>query len=216
MLRQNNIIIIENEALISRSIEEALKATPNFKYSLQKTKNYKTAFDIIKKSTQLDFVFLNIDLLSKDTQRYIVIQNLVETIRENFEDVRLFILTSHHDNYLLLDIITTLNPDGALLKSDIDFNDLIQAIDMVIDDTPFYSKTILRLLRSQFTSHIHLDKTDRLILYYLSKGAKTKDLTDIILLSISGIERRKRNLKSIFNVHNDFSLIEEARKKRVI
>jgi len=209
MLKQNNIIIIENEALMSRS-------KPNFKYALQKAQNYKIAFDIIKQSTQLDFVFLNIDLLSKDTQRYIAIHNLVETIKGNFEKVRLFILTSHSDNYLLLDIIITLNPDGVLLKSDIDFNDLVQAIDMVIDDTPFYSKTILRLLRSQFTSHIHLDKTDRLILYYLSKGTKTKDLKDIILLSLSGIERRKRNLKSIFNANNDFALIEEARKKRVI
>jgi len=216
MLRQNNIIIIENEALMSRSIEEALKTKSNFTYSLQRTQDYKAAFGIIKTISQLDAVFLNIDLFSQAIQRYDGIQELVSIIRKKFKDVRLFMLTSHCDNYLLQDIIKTLNPDSVLLKSDIDFGDLVKAIDMVMDDTPFYSKTILRLIRSQFVSGIHLDETDRLILYYLSKGTKTKDLTNVIYLTMSGIERRKRNLRTIFEANNDLALIEQARKRRVI
>jgi len=216
MLKQNNIIIIENEALMCRSIEDALKIKHNFKYSLQQTENYEGAFKIIKTSTQIDFVFLNIDISSKDIDRYMAIQELVRLIRKSFKDTRILMLTSHCDNYLLQDIIKTLNPDGVLLKSDINFDDLKKAIDTIIEDVPFYSKSVLRLIRSQFTSCLHLDETDRLILYYISKGAKTKDLTNVIYLTISGIERRKRNLRNMFDADNDLSLIEQARIKRVI
>ena len=60
-----------------------------------------------------------------------------------------------------------------------------------------------------------LDKIDREIIYELSIGTKTKDLPTILPLTIAGIEKRKRNLKTIFNVSKlaDKYLIIKARER---
>ncbi len=216
MGKPKGILIIEKEALFSYSVEATLKTISNLNFSIYKTKNYKTAYQDIKRIELLDFIFFNVDLFSIDTERYTLIQDLILTIRNNFVNAKLIILTSYNSNYLILEIIKAFNPDGVILKSDIDSDDLIKAINSVMEDTPFYSQTILRLLRSQFESHISIDKTDRLILYHLSRGVKNKDLTGLVFLSLSSIEKRKRNLKSIFKVDNNRLLLEEARKRSII
>ena len=54
-----------------------------------------------------------------------------------------------------------LNPDGYLIKNDITPQDLIYAIKSVISDVPYYSKTIMRLLKTRVSNVITLDKIDR-------------------------------------------------------
>ena len=63
-----------------------------------------------------------------------------------------------------------------------------------------------------------MDKIDRQILYELSIGTKTKDLPNIVPLSIAGIEKRKRILKRVFDVEyqGDKALITKAREKGFI
>ncbi|MCL6294904.1 hypothetical protein [Jejuia spongiicola] len=216
MNKSKSILIIENEALFSHSIESTLKTISDINFSIYKTKDYKAAYLVIQKVEQLDFVFFNVDLFPNHTQRYTIIEDLIATIRYDFTNAKLFLLTSYFNNYLILEMIKTFNPDSVILKSDINSNDLIQAVSSVIENNPFYSASILRLLRSQFSSHISIDKTDRLILYHLSRGIKSKDLPDLVFLSLSSIEKRKRNLKSVFKVDNDRLLLEEARNRGII
>ncbi|WP_412985754.1 hypothetical protein [Pontimicrobium sp. IMCC45349] len=110
------------------------------------------------------------------------------------------------------------NPDGLLLKSDITFNNLFEAINTVIEEPPFYSKQVIKLLRKQAANDTILDNIDRRLLYELSIGARMKDLPNIIPLTIAGIERRKRKLKEAFNTQkdDDKELLEIARKKGFI
>ncbi len=60
-----------------------------------------------------------------------------------------------------------------------------------------------------------IDENDRKMLYELSRGAKMKDLPDIIPLSLAALEKRKRHLKEIFNVEQmeDRFLILAAKEK---
>ena len=53
------------------------------------------------------------------------------------------------------------------------------------------------------------------ILHLLSQGIKTRSLTEYIDLSMSAIEKRKKQLKILFSINDgkDESLIMEARKK---
>ena len=60
-----------------------------------------------------------------------------------------------------------------------------------------------------------LDEYDRKILYELSIGTRMKDLPNLLPLSIAGIEKRKRNLKRMFNVKklDDRQLMISAKEK---
>ena len=55
-------------------------------------------------------------------------------------------------------------------------------------------------------------KNDRKILYYLSKGTKTKNLVDYIPLSLAAIEKRKRNIRKIFGIEEsgDKPILDKA------
>ncbi|WP_298900942.1 hypothetical protein [uncultured Psychroserpens sp.] len=222
MTKQKNALIIEQEPLISFSIEEALRRVAELNQGISfKPKclnSYKLACDEIISKKQFDLVFISIDIESKDHEKLQYIKDMMKLFKASNDHVQFLMLTSHQDNYMIAHTIKTLDPDAVLLKKDVSFNDLLKAIESVINSVPFYSKSVLRMLRSRITSDIPLDQRDRLILHHLSKGVRTKDLSELVHLSNSGIESRKRNLKRLFDVEqkNDRFLLEQARIKGFI
>ncbi|WP_040278288.1 response regulator transcription factor [Psychroserpens damuponensis] len=217
----NNVLIIEEEPLMTYTIIEALKeitqqeSTLDFK--TQCVDDYKTALAEIKDHKRLKLVFLYIDIAS-NMQNFKLIKDIVTNIRYHSPEVKLVTFTGHKNNYLTIDIIKTINPESILLKTETTFKGLVKAIENVINGNPFYSSTFMRLLRLRMSCDILIDKKDRLILYYLSLGIRNSELPDLIFLSKSGIENRKRNLKILFNVEckSDYFLIEQARLKGFI
>src|SRR5690606_6022521 len=168
-----------------------------------------------KKDSPLDLVILDISLPPSKKCKLLSGEDIGVKIRDTFNDVKLIVLTSLSDNHILSSIFKSLNPDGFLIKSDITNQDLIRAISDVIQGSPFYSKTVTRLIRSHMSNKIVLDKIDREILYRISIGAKMKDLPRVVNLSLAGIERRKRILVDLFNTpkKDDRALIERAKEK---
>lgn len=217
MTNLTNALIIEHEPLISFSIKEALNRIIKSRFgnicTCRSVTNYDLAFSEISTSKHFNFVFLNVDMFSVHSNRLKLFKEMLTMLKRNSPKAQLLTLTSIHDNYAIADIIRTLNPESVLLKRDVSFKDLTKAIESVMDHTPFYSKSILKLLRSRMCCDISLDRRDKLILYHLSKGMKMKDLPKLVHLSNSGIENRKRNLKVLFNVERkpDHFLLEQAR-----
>ena len=111
-----------------------------------------------------------------------------------------------------------MDPDGFLLKRNLTPYELLTAIDNILNNPPYYSKSILQLFRKQINSDQILDDLDRRLLYELSIGTKMKDIPGLLPLSMAGVERRKRNLRLIFDIHTDgdAALIKVAREKGFI
>ncbi|WP_299223144.1 hypothetical protein [uncultured Psychroserpens sp.] len=214
MSMPNNILIVEQEPLIAYCIENALNHVFKSSFRTRLATSYDQAHSVIATLNKVNLVFLNMDL-SSTHEKFQVINKIINALKNKSPNVKFLVMTSFKDNYKTISIVKTFNPESILLKSDIAFADLTCAIESVISGEPFYSKTILRLFRSRMTSDITLDRTDHQILHYLSKGIRTKDLPELVFLSNSGVERRKRNLKIIFDVEqkNDRFLIEQARLK---
>lgn len=168
-----------------------------------------------KRESPLDLVVLDISLPVSKNCKFLSGEDIGIKIRDTFPEVKLIVMTSHSDNHILYNIFKSLNPDGFLIKSDLDNQDLMKAIKDVIHGSPFYTKTVTKLIRSHMSNQIVLDKIDREILYNLSAGAKMKDLPDIINLSLAGIERRKRHLRDVFDTqkNDDKALLERAKEK---
>ncbi|MFL0087526.1 DNA-binding response regulator, partial [Tenacibaculum maritimum] len=86
----------------------------------------------------------------------------------------------------------------------------------------FFLQVFLRFLNKKkctfrFADYI-IDDLDRKILYELSIGTKMKNLPDVVPLSITAIERRKREIKKMFSISSldDRDLILTAREKGFI
>ncbi|MBN4057921.1 response regulator transcription factor [Olleya sp. AH-315-K02] len=216
---QINVLIVEDEPLILDVLRSVLESVSNsngaLNFKIKSAIDCDTAYREIEKAvrgTPFDLVLLDINIPPSRDRKLLSGEDLGLELKGLFPKVKIIVFTSHNENYRLNNILKTLNPDGFLIKSEIDFKDLIEAINGVLNNIPYYSKTILRLIRRHVNNDFILDKLDRQLLYQLSKGTKTKDLPNYINLSKSGIELRKRKLKEIFCIEGKKSktLIEAA------
>lgn len=219
MNKPMNVLIIEDEPLIIDVLTNALKCLSDrdglHDFKIKSATNSDLALNEINKAvkaTPFDLILLDISIPPSKDKKILSGEDLGMEIKSLFTNVKIIVFTSHNSNYRLNNILKTLNPDGFLIKSDITFSKLIDAIDAVLQDPPYYSKAIQQLMRRHISHDFVLDRIDRQLLYHLSKGSKTKDLANLILLSKSAIELRKRNLKELFCVDSadDRSLILKA------
>ncbi len=218
-----NVFIIENEPLIlevfKNTLEYLKKSTYNFK--TKTVKSYNDALAVINETDNcivFDMVILNINIPLTNNERPIFAEDLGLKIKKIYPEAKFITFSSHCDNYRINTILKTLNPEGFFIKSDVDSEELKKAVHLVLSEDTYYSKIILRFIRKHIFNYIVLDKADRQLLYFLSKGVKTKDLSKYIYLSDSGIQRRKRRLKELFEIdnENDMMLLKLAEEKGFI
>jgi DNA-binding NarL/FixJ family response regulator len=210
MNRKIHVLVVENEPLITHSYKKALKSLSNstgtLNFKIKNVRNYDKAYFQIEKAVTgipFDLVLLNINIPLTKSRKPISGEDLCMGIKRFFVKVKIIVFTSHHDNYRFSNILKTIDPDGFVLKNEIDSKELIKVISKVILDSPYYSSTILRLIRGLATNEFFLDRIDRELLYHLSRGVKSKDLPDYLYLSKSGVALRKRNLKEVFDIENN-------------
>lgn len=224
-MQTKSVLIIDDHPLISTAYEMAFdfvsKNDKNLVFDISIVKNCDEAIEKIKGASRgqgIDLVFLDI-LLPPSKDGYILSgEDLGIKIKQLLPKTKVIISTTFNDNYRVHTILNNINPDGFLVKNDITPEELVNAIKMVLTDPPYYSSTVLKLLRKQVSSEYSLDKIDRQLLHELSKGTRMKELPTVLPMSMAGIEKRKRQLKEIFNVADmsDKEMLEIAKEKGFI
>lgn len=142
-------------------------------------------------------------------------EDLAEYARKVLPKAKIIILTMFNESFRIHNIIKTIDPEGFLIKSDLTSSELASAFQAVINNPPFYSGTVNNHIRKSIVSDIVIDDKNRKILHLLSQGVKTKNLASHLDISLSAVEKRKRQLRDIFDVQDgqDETLLNEARKK---
>lgn len=179
--------------------------------------------DVIKKmngdaGSFFDIVLLDINLPASKDHKVINGQDLGLTIKSKYPRTKIIVHTGINDQERIADIFKTLNPEGFLIKPDIEPEILFDAIRAVLSDNSYYSKRTNRILRKISHQDLFLDSLDVKILYHLSLGERMKNLPKHVPLSMSTIERRKKHLKLLFGVPEGSTkeLLEIARAKGFI
>lgn len=159
-------------------------------------------------------ILLDISLPPSKDGKILSGEDLGLIIREKAPSSHLIVLTMFNENYRLHNILKNLNPEGFLIKSDVTPKELLKAIEEVSTNKHYYSHTVIELLRKQVTSDILIDNIDRKILFHLSKGVQTRNLIDVVPLSLAAVEKRKRLMKEAFGIRNggDILLLETAKQ----
>lgn len=224
--KQYTALIIDDHPLISEAYKSAFnyidQQNEHITFEIHVAHNCDEAYKLIKQhadtSKKVDIIFLDMRLPASSDGTILSGEDLGLKINTMLPDARIIVSTTFNDNYRVHSIFKSINPDGFLVKNDITPQELVTAIQEVLNDPPYYSKTITKLLRNEVTSEYLIDDLDRKMLYELSIGTKMKDLPDIIPLSFAGIEKRKRQIKQMFGVNSsdDKDLILIARDKGFI
>lgn len=169
----------------------------------------------LKHQNPYDILFVDIKLPPSKDGKITSGEDLAMIARKILPNAKVIILTMFNESYRIHNILKAINPDGFLIKSDLTSNELAKAFQSILINPPYYSSTVNGFVRQSITSDIYVDDKNRKILHLLSQGIKTKNLAEHLNLSLSAVEKRKKQLKELFKIQDgqDESLIAEAKKK---
>jgi DNA-binding NarL/FixJ family response regulator len=224
--KKTSVLIIDDHPLICDAYVNALhfieKENSEISFKITLTHNCDDAIAKIVESSKrvlkYELIFLDIKLPPSKDKKILSGEDLGLEIKKLLPDSKVIVSTTYNDNYRIYSLMKNLNPDGLLIKNDITASELVNAINLVLTSPPYYSSSVSQTIRNEMLNDLLLDKIDRRLLYELSIGTKTKDLPMTLPLSIAGVEKRKRNLKNVFDVSGleDKDLINKAKEKGFI
>jgi DNA-binding NarL/FixJ family response regulator len=221
MTEKIKILMIDDHPMIIEGYQNTLLFT---KKDYQELKidianNCDEAVKLMDKSIEnelpYDVLFVDISLPPSTDGTMNSGEDLAEYARKILPKAKVIILTMFNESFRIHNIIKTIDPEGFLIKSDLTSSELASAFQAVLNNPPFYSGTVNSYIRKVITSDIVIDEKNRKILHLLSQGVKTKNLASHLDISLSAIEKRKKQLREIFDIQDgdDETLLNEARKK---
>ncbi|WP_298551655.1 response regulator [uncultured Algibacter sp.] len=221
MIEKLNILMIDDHPMIIEGYQNTLQFAKkdNQELTIDIANNCDEAVAFMDKSvdkeTPYNVLFVDISLPPSSDGSMSSGEDLAEYARKILPDAKIIILTMFNESFRIHNIIKTIDPEGFMIKSDLTSRELASAFQAVLNNPPFYSGTVNSHIRKAITSDIVIDDKNRKILHLLSQGVKTKNLATHLDISLSAIEKRKKQLREIFEVQDgqDETLLHEARKK---
>lgn len=166
MTKKIKVLIAEDEPLTTDSYKKAMdhiiSDDGRFSFDIKTASNCDSALLEIDRAimgTLFNLVFLDLRIAASSGGDILSGADLGVRIKELFPMVKIIVFTSDDDRYTLNKILRIINPDAFLVKREIDFNILVKALKIVIHDPPYYSRTIIKLLRHQISNNFVLDET---------------------------------------------------------
>ena len=218
------ILAVDDHEMTTMGYKFILEDTEfdGFSVVMDTAKSYEMATKMIEQSVKqmkYDILLLDIQLSGNTEGPAKTGEDVGIFARKVSPDSKIVFMSSFSDNYRINSILNSVDPEGYMVKSEIDQLSLQAMVKTVLQSPPYYTQKALVAIRKKMAnSDINLDENDKKILYHLSIGTKTKDMVRHISLSLPGIENRKRHLKALFGVEkqNDQALITESRNRGFI
>ncbi|MGJ8714036.1 MAG: histidine kinase [Maribacter stanieri] len=175
----------------------------------------KSKIELSKRAVPYDLILLDIQLFSPESKDIRTGIDLGMVARAEVPNSKVIFMSSYSDNYRINNIFKTVNPDGYMVKSEIDEMSLKTMVETIVNESPYYTASALSAIRRRMSTDIVIDEQDQKILYHLSQGIHTRDIAPLIGSANTTVEARKRQLKALFDVKNgnDLALINEAKTR---
>jgi len=216
-----NLLMIDDHAAIIEGYKAILSLSKK-KYDLKITTAFdcESAYKMITKHHEIafDVVFVDITMPPYAEKKLHSGVDLVALIRAYMPQTKIIVLTSHTEKIVIDQIIEKANPEGIMLKSDVNSEDFLNAFELILKGEKYYSVTVLKYLEKAPAEVKKLDSYNQQIIILLSKGVKTKTIQEQLCLSKSAVDKRKVAIKHFFGIEkgNDEDILREARKQGLI
>ncbi len=154
----------------------------NFNVKVEIAKSYdigKQKIEFSSRSLRYDIILLDIQLFppqSKDPRTGVDLGILA---RQLVPKSKLVFMSSFSDNYRINNIFKTVDPEGYMVKSEIDELSLKTMVETVLFRPPYYTAGALAAVRRRMSTDIVLDDQDLKILHHLSLGVNTRDIAPL-------------------------------------
>lgn len=210
------ILIIDDHPMIIDGYQKAIHSQNHFTPNIISANDCDEAIDQLNRSKSkgiFDFVLIDVQIPPSSDMKFTSGEDIALFIRDHFQNTKIIILTMIDKATRIENMINTIPHNGILIKSDVNKNILIEAFFNIMEGNIFYSKSVNKIANRILQGDYFLDEKDIQIIYHLSRGVKTNQIPEYISLSLSAIEKRKKDIRSYFDVNSDEELLIEAKKK---
>ena len=207
------ILIIDDHPLVSDGIATMIKDVDY----LQITGACKTGKDALEflASQEPDIILLDISLPDIDGLE------LCSIIRKKNKVSKIIGLTSANETGLITQLLTR-GANGYLLKN-MERDELIAAIDQVLNGKTFLSKAANEKLLEQFNSVNDavknapvLTRREKEVLHCLNEGLTGPQIAEKLFVSHYTVETHRKHLMQKLNVNNTQLLLKAARENKLL
>ena len=222
MAKKLNILIVDDHPFIIEAYKNTIAGyqPTEFEFEITQANDCKSAYEILSNPNMnaYDVAFFDISMPPYTEKNILSGEDLARLMKKVLPSCKVILLTMHTESLKINNIIKSINPNGLIIKNDLTFDELLVAFDKILKGENYYSQTVIKFVSQQTGDNSRIDEFDRQILYHLSRGVKTKNIPLHTSLSLSAVEKRKLNLKDLFNIKggDDEALISEGRERGYI
>jgi DNA-binding NarL/FixJ family response regulator len=219
---KKHILIVDDHPFIIQGYKNAItRYKPDeFEFFIEQANDCKSGYDIITNPETKDFdiAFLDISMPAYEEKGMFSGEDLAKLLNKYMPNCKIILLTMYTELLKIKNIIDAINPHGLVIKNDLTFDELLFGFDKVINNEIYYSQSIQKMMDLDQSETIEIDLFDKQILFHLSKGTKTKEITQYIPISLEAIEKRKLSLKKRLDLkeESDIELVREAKKRGLL
>jgi DNA-binding NarL/FixJ family response regulator len=166
----------------------------------------------------IDFALIDVNLPPFEEKKLFSGSDVAKLIRDYFPDCKIIIISMHSEPVWVSQIHNSINPEGFIAKSDIDYKSFPDAFKSVENNEIYHSKSIKQSRKIMIQKNINWNENDSKMLRLISEGVKTKDLPNYIPLCLSAIEKRKASIKKqlILESGSNKELLDSAKSLGLI
>lgn len=208
-----NIFIIDDHPLVAGGIAMMLKDVDYL--NIQGTATTGTEAVEFLNSHQPEIILLDISLPDIDGLQ------LCQIIRKNNQYSKIIGLTSANDTSIIMQLLHR-GANGYLLKN-MERDELLEAIDKVINGKIFLSKAANEKVLEQFSSISSainempaITRREKEIIILLEEGLNGPQIAEKLFLSPYTVETHRRNLMQKLRVNSTQQLLKTAKKLNLI
>lgn len=200
MQKELNILIVDDHPLIIDAYINLISCTiDNYKLNFLKSTNAKDAYNIIKlnhiEKNTIDLAIFDISIPEYKEKNIYDGSDLAIKFKNKFPSSKIIMISMHFEGCIINKVFRDVEADGIINKSDINFDTFSKVIAKILQDEIVISDTMITSLTDFNKSRYKFDEIDSEIIRLLDKGIKTKDLPALIGISLSSIEKRKKDIK---------------------
>jgi DNA-binding NarL/FixJ family response regulator len=219
---KNNILIVDDHPFIIDGYKNVIERyNPNeYQFYFSQAKDCQTGYTMITNphSPIFDVAFLDISMPIYEEKGIYSGEDLAKLLHEYMPNCKIILLTMYTELLKIKNIIEAINPSGLVIKNDLTFDEMLFGFDKVLKNEIYYSQSIQKMMDQANLKPIEIDLFDKQILFHLSKGTKTTEMTQYIPIALGAIERRKIKLKDILDIveGSDIDLVRVAKDRGLL
>ncbi|WNM19564.1 response regulator [Flavobacterium capsici] len=216
-----NVLIVDDHPFIIEAYKNALN-----KYSLQghefivtQANDCKSGYElIIDKNNNFKLAMFDVSMPEYAEKEIRSGMDLAKLMQNENPECKVMLLTMHVEMDRINTIIKEINPNSLLIKNDINFDELIFALDKTLKDEKYYSETIIKLLGQSKFNPLEFDAMDKRILELMAKEYDTILIARHLPLTAEVIEVRKKRIREVLELPDgtDEELVVEAKNKGIL